>query len=69
MKTNTKQRVLAYIKENRQVSAKDIVTYFGLNATGIFRHLSSLVSQGLIIKEGKPPRVFYFPANYKFLST
>ncbi|MBI4714251.1 winged helix-turn-helix transcriptional regulator [Candidatus Uhrbacteria bacterium] len=65
MKTDTKQRILAYIKENKQVSAKDIISHFGLNATGIFRHLGSLTKQGLIIKHGKPPTVFYLPSEHK----
>ncbi|MBI5022940.1 MAG: winged helix-turn-helix transcriptional regulator [Candidatus Magasanikbacteria bacterium] len=65
MKTDTKQKILAYIKENKRVSAKEIIGHFGLNATGIFRHLGSLIKQGLIIKQGKPPTVFYLPTNDK----
>ncbi len=65
MKTDTKQRILAYIKENKQISAKAIISHFGLNATGIFRHLSNLTRRGLIIKQGKPPKVFYLPVNDK----
>lgn len=63
MKTNTKQRILSYIIENRRISAKEIISHFNLNATGIFRHLSGLIKQGLIIKQGKPPLVFYLPAD------
>lgn len=65
MKTDTKQKILAYINENKRVSTKEIIGHFGLNATGIFRHLSGLIKQGLIIKQGKPPTVFYSPANDK----
>lgn len=65
MKTETKQKILAYIKENKRISAKEIVSHFGLNATGIFRHLSDLIQGGLIIKQGKPPKVFYLSAKYK----
>lgn len=65
MKTDTKQKILAYIKENKLVSAKDIIGHFGLNATGIFRHLGSLIKQGLITKQGKPPKVFYLPTDFK----
>lgn len=64
MKTDTKQKILAYIRENKQSSAKDIIDHFGLNATGIFRHLNKLREQGFIVKQGKPPKVFYLPANY-----
>ena len=65
MKTDTKQRILAYIIDNKRVSPKEIVSYFGLNATGIFRHLGDLIKQGLIIKQGKPPKVFYLSMNNK----
>lgn len=65
MKTDTKQKILAYIKKNKRVSAKEIVSHFGLNATGIFRHLSNLRQRRLIIKQGKPPRVFYSSVDHK----
>lgn len=65
MKTDTQQRVLAYIKENKQVSAKEIIGHFGLNATGIFRHLGKLAERGLITKRGKPPKVLYSPADHR----
>lgn len=65
MKTDTQQKILAYIKEKEQVSAKEIINYTGHNATGIFRHLKKLINSGLIIKQGKPPKVFYLPINNK----
>lgn len=61
MKTDTQQRILAYIREKRRVSAKEIISYTGYNATGIFRHLKKLINSGLVIKQGKPPKVFYLP--------
>ena len=63
MKTDTQQRILAYIREKKQVQPKDIVKYFGFNATGIFRHLKKLINRGQIIKQGKLPEVFYLPVN------
>jgi hypothetical protein len=65
MKTDTKQKILAYIIDNKRISPKEIVSHFDLNATGIFRHLNSLIKQGLIVKQGKPPKVFYLPINNK----
>ena len=65
MKTDTKQKILTYIKENNRSTAKEIISHFGLNATGIFRHLGDLIKQGLIAKQGKPPRVLYLPTDYK----
>lgn len=65
MKTDTQQRILAYIKEKKQVSAKNIIEFTSLNATGVFRHLKKLINSQQIIKLGKPPKVIYLPNNHK----
>lgn len=60
MKTQTNNKILTYIKENPGVSANNIIQHFGLNATGIFRHLKKILNKNQIYKLGKPPRVTYF---------
>lgn len=59
MKTDTEQRILAYIKEKGQVSAKDIVAFLGFTPQAVFRHLKELVLTGEIIKIGAAPKVKY----------
>lgn len=63
MKTDTQQKILTYITAKKQVSAKEIIAYLGLNPTGVFRHLKKLIGLGLIIKTGRPPRVVYLPSR------
>jgi hypothetical protein len=65
MKTNTQQKLLAYIKQRGQATAKEIIEYSGYNATGIFRHLKKLIKNNLIIKQGKLPKILYLPNNIK----
>lgn len=68
MKTDTQQKILAYITAKKQVSPAEIIVYLGLNPTGIFRHLKKMTNRGLIIKTGKPPRVFYLPSPQNALT-
>lgn len=63
MKTNTKQRILAYVKENEAVSAKDIIAFSGFSAQAVFRQLKQMQTKGQIYKVGKPPKVRYYAYN------
>jgi len=63
VKTNTRSRLLKYIQNEAPVRVKDIVQEFGLSAEMVHRHLKKLLNENLIIKKGKAPRVFYFPAT------
>lgn len=65
MKTDTRQRILNYIKERRRVTPREVITHFNLNASGVFRHLEKLLQNNQIIKEGKPPKVLYSPKILK----
>jgi len=55
-----KEQILEYLEANSGSKAVEIVNYFQLNASGVFRHLKKLSEDGLIYKTGKPPKVFYF---------
>lgn len=56
---SNKKKIIEYIKEKGQVSAKEIIGYLEISPQMVFRHLSDLVSFGLIVKIGKAPKVFY----------
>ncbi len=60
MYTDTKNKILAYIKENNGTSAKNIISQLGLNAAGVFRHLKKMQDTRQIYKLGKPPHVRYY---------
>ena len=59
MRTDTAQRILAYISEKREVTAKAIIDYLGISPQAVFKQLKTLVGRGLILKVGSPPKVFY----------
>lgn len=63
MKNDTRERILNFIKDRNRVSAHEIISYFHLNASGVFRHLNKLLRDGKIIKNGKTPKVVYSPVG------
>lgn len=66
MKTNTSEKILNFIKQNKQFTANEIIKFTGFGATAIHRQLNKLLLQGEIEKTGKPPRVYYhLPINSK----
>ena len=60
MKTDTAERILDYITEHKEVTAKELRDFLGLGAPALFRQLKRLIERGSIEKIGKPPKVFYF---------
>jgi len=59
MKTDTADRIIEYIKEKKQVSAKDLAEYLEISRQALFRQLSRLLESGKIYKIGSSPKVFY----------
>jgi DNA-binding transcriptional ArsR family regulator len=59
MRTQTKERIVDFVAKYGQVTAKSIVEHVGLTPPAVFRHLSKLLSDGIIKKQGTPPKVFY----------
>ncbi len=60
MYSDTKNKILAIIKENNGIGAHAIITALNKNASGIFRHLKKMVEAGQLSKVGKPPKVLYY---------
>jgi len=59
MKTHTREKIIAYIKEEGSVSSKDIAEHIGITRQALFKHLPKLLSEGTIQKAGRSPKVFY----------
>lgn len=59
MKTDTWEKILNFVKKNRQATPKEITANLGFSAAAIFRQLKKLQTQGLLAKTGKPPQVYY----------
>ena len=62
MITDTKIRIISYIKTNGQAKVKDLVDHLGLGNVAIHRQLKNLVKAGQLAKVGTPPKVFYILA-------
>lgn len=59
MKTDTREQMLKYIKENDQVRVNQLVKHFEITQAAIHRHLNKLIASGNLEKNGRPPRVYY----------
>jgi len=55
----TSEKILQFIQDQGEVSAKDLTSYVGISERAIFKQLSKLIDTGKLIKIGKPPKVFY----------
>lgn len=60
MKTETSDKIVAYIKKNKQATAKELADYLEISRQALFRQLSKLLKNNQIYKVGTPPKVFYF---------
>lgn len=59
MTTDTANKIIKYIRENKQVSAKDMADYLEISRQALFRQLARLQEEGKIFKVGRAPKVFY----------
>jgi len=60
MKNNTRQKILRYIGEKKQVSARELIDFLDLSGRAVFKQLKNLYEKEKIDKIGRPPKVFYF---------
>lgn len=63
MITDTRQKILGYIRTHKQARVHDLVRIFGLSHVAIHKQLNSLLERGEVKKVGKAPLVFYIPAK------
>lgn len=59
MKTQTREHIIDFVAEQGQVTAKLMIEHLGLTPPAVFRHLAKLISEGILQKQGTPPKVFY----------
>ena len=65
MITDTRNKILGYIRTHKQARAHDLVKVFGISQVAIHKQLNNLLSKSKISKVGKPPLVFYVPKEEK----
>lgn len=56
---NTEEKIINFIKNNKEVTPNEIVQNISLGRAMAHRHLKRLVEQGFIIKLGSAPKVYY----------
>jgi hypothetical protein len=59
MKSDTRDKIIAYIRANGRVTPKDLVEHLGISKQAFFVQASKLLKLGELVKTGKPPRVYY----------
>ena len=66
MKTDTSNKIIKYIQDKQQLTAKELIDYLEISKQALYKHLSRLLAKGKIIKIGKPPKVFYLIKDSPF---
>ncbi len=59
MKTNTRNRIVEYVRENNQLRAHELARLLNISGTAIHKQLKSLINSGELEKIGRPPKVYY----------
>ncbi|HBU07447.1 MAG TPA: hypothetical protein DEB09_05190 [Candidatus Magasanikbacteria bacterium] len=60
MKTDTKERIIGYIKQKNEVTANELAGFLGISAPALYKQLNKLIEDKVLSKSGKPPKVFYY---------
>ncbi len=60
MKTDTREKIVAILREKGKVSAKEMVDFLGITRQGLFLQLAKLLKEARIAKIGKSPKVYYY---------
>ncbi len=59
MITDTRHKIIKYIRYHGQARAQDIYETFRISRVAAHKQLNKLLEEGLIVRVGKPPVVFY----------
>lgn len=59
MITDTSAKIIEFIKNNGQASAKALTDHLEISRQAVFKQLGGLLRKNQITKIGKPPKVFY----------
>ncbi len=59
MRSQTKEKIIDFVSKNDRVTPKSIIKHLELTPAAVFRHLNKLIGEGILKKQGAPPKVFY----------
>ena len=69
MLTNTKERIIEYIAQHGQVRVNNLQKTLNISHVAIHRHLKKMLSEGIVVRIGTPPLVFYKLAREEVTAT
>ncbi len=69
MEIKTSQKIIDYIKDKGQASGSELTQYLNITSRAVRKQLNTLLSEKILYKIGKPPKVFYSLAESKKVST
>ncbi len=56
---NTSQKIIQYVKEHGQATGSELVDYLAITDRAVRKQLKALLDNGVVVKTGKPPKVYY----------
>jgi len=57
---NTNEKIIEYLKTKGLTTASELVGYLNISRQALFKHhLTKMLNNGVLIKQGRPPKVFY----------
>ncbi len=59
MKKETSQKIINYLKKNKQASGAELADFLDIGDRAVRKQLKNLLDKGIVYKIGKPPKVFY----------
>lgn len=60
MDIKTKTKIVNYLTEKKQASAKELSDFLNISRQALYKQLTKLISNKKISKIGRPPKVLYF---------
>ena len=68
MKESTSEKIIKYIKKNGQATASELIDFLDISKQALFKHhLSKMIENKVLMKIGKPPKVFYFIKKHEYI--
>jgi hypoxanthine-guanine phosphoribosyltransferase len=65
IKNNTAERIIEYIKGKKQATANELSLFLGISRQALSKHLNRFIAEKILVKSGRPPKVFYLLAEIK----
>ncbi|MFA4815070.1 MAG: hypothetical protein WC924_02795 [Candidatus Gracilibacteria bacterium] len=69
MRTDTSEKIVAYIDEHKQAKPEELVRMLQISKQAVFKQLAGLLRKGIISKIGKAPKVLYILNSESGVST